>query len=944
MTGDDSYHAACFTCRSCKNRIDELVFAKTSQGFYCMKCHNERVARSRRHMAKHKQRERERAAMGSSSGRSTGSNNRVEDDHNGVRHRFQYLTEAGDLSSLLIQKVYQQDSLSSSKGRRGYASGGSSNDDHSRGTRPLNTSQARPRTSDSSNPGEQNVVDASFVSTNSVANATVMPLLQASSDRRPASPAPPSVSISVAGPTSISPTAGGSSKVNYERSRSDSQAQAVASEGAPSRSRPSLDGPPPPPYSVTPPPKSANSGVDSARSSMSYGYNNSTSAPVSPSLTAPTSHEGSVSAPNGVSLEQSPSTSLPYLNGGAKEHPHSPSEGEQSKRSKRYDDGTRPLSILLQPSGSSSTGLTVAKDKRSKRGSINPGLQLEASKMFNFYSDRTSSAPSSPRAPGSASPPPGSHVRTQSPTQHMNGRDSPRVASPLRDYFVGVEADSSGSTSTSFYSPASSPHLAKGNSPSSPRSGSGLASAQTSARAPPKEFLSKLPPRGDSLNSTLDSAGVKNTVFQAPEQYLPTGRSSPSPNGSLTAPKSTLRTQRSFDERGGRLSPRKAEFSADSGRRSRSVSPKPPDVPRSIESGTDTETDLGNDSDDITQIYMERINEEPPRERASSRPPALPPKDAASSRTDEQRNRSLSFSEASGNEDADLVHLDKEAPDSPNPVSSMESRTSGFFIAPALPPMRFSMNGADFRDILNNLGGASTHTMQAEKRDSQTITVVVEEKAEDLSAARTPTSIASTVTPKHPQQDPLNDNAETNDSLKVTRSTSPDTIIGPHENGRPGLSRSASISPSSPIAPETPRKMSHRASRSETAIKILEEPGSPRSNAEFSHPTSPNLTVDGFGGRNRLDSYVSLQVNGVPTSDQATPRSSENSDRRPSLSRHDTSELVSRRLKEALSDASERGSDYIKLDRAFIEAILTSLEQKNRQVNEISSKLDGMKV
>lgn len=941
MTGDDSYHAACFTCRSCKNRIDELVFAKTSQGFYCMKCHNERVARSRRHMAKHKQRERERAAMGSSSGRSTGSNNRVEDDHNGVRHQFQYLTEAGDLSSLLIQKVYQQDSLSSSKGRRGYASGGSSNDDHSRGTRPLNTSQARPRTSDSSNPGEQNVVDASFVSTNSVANATVMPLLQASSDRRPASPAPPSVSISVAGPTSISPTAGGSSKVNYERSRSDSQAQAVASEGAPSRSRPSLDGPPPPPYSVTPPPKSANSGVDSARSSMSYGYNNSTSAPVSPSLTAPTSHEGSVSAPNGVSLEQSPST---YLNGGAKEHPHSPSEGEQSKRSKRYDDGTRPLSILLQPSGSSSTGLTVAKDKRSKRGSINPGLQLEASKMFNFYSDRTSSAPSSPRAPGSASPPPGSHVRTQSPTQHMNGRDSPRVASPLRDYFVGVEADSSGSTSTSFYSPASSPHLAKGNSPSSPRSGSGLASAQTSARAPPKEFLSKLPPRGDSLNSTLDSAGVKNTVFQAPEQYLPTGRSSPSPNGSLTAPKSTLRTQRSFDERGGRLSPRKAEFSADSGRRSRSVSPKPPDVPRSIESGTDTETDLGNDSDDITQIYMERINEEPPRERASSRPPALPPKDAASSRTDEQRNRSLSFSEASGNEDADLVHLDKEAPDSPNPVSSMESRTSGFFIAPALPPMRFSMNGADFRDILNNLGGASTHTMQAEKRDSQTITVVVEEKAEDLSAARTPTSIASTVTPKHPQQDPLNDNAETNDSLKVTRSTSPDTIIGPHENGRPGLSRSASISPSSPIAPETPRKMSHRASRSETAIKILEEPGSPRSNAEFSHPTSPNLTVDGFGGRNRLDSYVSLQVNGVPTSDQATFRSSENSDRRPSLSRHDTSELVSRRLKEALTDASERGSDYIKLDRAFIEAILTSLEQKNRQVNEISSKLDGMKV
>lgn len=49
MTGDESYHASCFTCRSCHSKIEELVFAKTSQGIYCMKCHNERVARSRKH-------------------------------------------------------------------------------------------------------------------------------------------------------------------------------------------------------------------------------------------------------------------------------------------------------------------------------------------------------------------------------------------------------------------------------------------------------------------------------------------------------------------------------------------------------------------------------------------------------------------------------------------------------------------------------------------------------------------------------------------------------------------------------------------------------------------------------------------------------------------------------------------------------------------------------
>lgn len=49
MTGEESYHASCFTCRSCHSKIEELVFAKTSQGIYCMSCHNERVARSRKH-------------------------------------------------------------------------------------------------------------------------------------------------------------------------------------------------------------------------------------------------------------------------------------------------------------------------------------------------------------------------------------------------------------------------------------------------------------------------------------------------------------------------------------------------------------------------------------------------------------------------------------------------------------------------------------------------------------------------------------------------------------------------------------------------------------------------------------------------------------------------------------------------------------------------------
>ena len=64
MTGDDSYHAHCFKCKVCSNRIDELVFAKTSQGIYCMNCHNERMIKIRKHAQK--KAEREKAQGGAS--------------------------------------------------------------------------------------------------------------------------------------------------------------------------------------------------------------------------------------------------------------------------------------------------------------------------------------------------------------------------------------------------------------------------------------------------------------------------------------------------------------------------------------------------------------------------------------------------------------------------------------------------------------------------------------------------------------------------------------------------------------------------------------------------------------------------------------------------------------------------------------------------------------
>ncbi|KAF9436323.1 hypothetical protein BGZ76_004284 [Entomortierella beljakovae] len=46
--GEEAYHSECFRCIQCNAKIDDLVFAKTSHGVYCMKCYQERKDAKRR--------------------------------------------------------------------------------------------------------------------------------------------------------------------------------------------------------------------------------------------------------------------------------------------------------------------------------------------------------------------------------------------------------------------------------------------------------------------------------------------------------------------------------------------------------------------------------------------------------------------------------------------------------------------------------------------------------------------------------------------------------------------------------------------------------------------------------------------------------------------------------------------------------------------------------
>jgi fructose-1-phosphate kinase PfkB-like protein len=109
-------------------------------------------------------------------------------------------------------------------------------------------------------------------------------------------------------------------------------------------------------------------------------------------------------------------------------------------------------------------------------------------------------------------------------------------------------------------------------------------------------------------------------------------------------------------------------------------------------------------------------------------------------------------------------------------------------------------------------------------------------------------------------------------------------------------------------------------------------PGSPRS-SESGH---------GHGYRNGADG--DLQKPPITISSPPETPMVNLTGRRPSLRRNDSTELMLKRLKEALSSAADRGVEHVKLDRTFVEAIVSAFENKSNEVIEMAGKLDGMKV
>ena len=64
LTGDQAFCAPCFKCRNCKNKIENLKYARTPKGNICMRCH-ESLMQKRRRKASAKDRQPEQRTSNS---------------------------------------------------------------------------------------------------------------------------------------------------------------------------------------------------------------------------------------------------------------------------------------------------------------------------------------------------------------------------------------------------------------------------------------------------------------------------------------------------------------------------------------------------------------------------------------------------------------------------------------------------------------------------------------------------------------------------------------------------------------------------------------------------------------------------------------------------------------------------------------------------------------
>jgi hypothetical protein len=569
---------------------------------------------------------------------------------------------------------------------------------------------------------------------------------------------------------------------------------------------------------------------------------------------------GNPRPPNGHDLQDpsSPaqSQSAPVHSTGSNAHlsPISAMDGPPSmQRRKSYDDGVRPLNVLLAKNGViqdkkdlpiPGLGVPAQTSRADRRRSINPGLTLQ-------FKDTL---------PNSAPP---DMVRSQTLPVPS---DSPVGLSPSKanfdDSLVRRSSNTSllrdnASDSTIYHSPSPSPAILENErAPSEP--------ARSRSASHDPQSTSSIP----RPTTPLRSAPRPIVTLERPPQRSHSLRRANGANGHGTN-----------GHLGSAMPPRLdgSERSSPLGWNGGVMRPTSPshrvDVPHGVESGTDTEAESSNGrpSDDVIDTPLDS----PPRPPPKPRPEPL---------------------KLNINPDVSAVsQLDNSDESSP-----VERTSIATFIAPALPPIRFSMSGADFSDFLKSVGGIPS--LKSLEEISQ----------QEEALPKSPTSI-NTLMPRDDAG-----KAPTDVPRVPPGNSTPNSDPAPPSSSADDTEEAIDMMPS----------MTHQFSSRGRAASESQAPSS-----------------QGTTSRERLDSNISLDI--IPATSQPPTRitvTSPTGNSAPPPITNETHDLVVRRLQEALSDANARGSQHLRFEKVFVETILISLEQRHKEYLELKDKYDGTKV
>ena len=609
---------------------------------------------------------------------------------------------------------------------------------------------------------------------------------------------------------------------------------------------------------------------------------------------------------------------------------------EDSGRRTSHDDGVRPLQILMKDTVNTSTnGLNASlqppTSRAAKRQSINPAMAFDPS-AFIESSHRRSSVTSL------------NSNRSDSP-RHVSDsltRDSPRLQSPFRD---GSQNDISSSTHGF---PDKLGVLTPSTGPVDSFQQRGYAASTSQVDNP----LHSLPPlrsngSGDhsprnSIDPTIGSvSSTLNRSFSGRSDF--NGRLSPlaasNRNSSISVNSDRVPFSPTYSING-RLSPNPGNASP--------VSPTSPnhrvDVPTGIESESDRESDEKAGTVDSPDLRSAPLSDEenlptlPPKSsKGYKRPPNLNIQSPASSTT-------IAENEGDGSQAVEVEEpTGSEISHESSPVQQTSHST---FIAPALPPIRFSMSGSDFGDFMKfggqdpqraaQLRGMAVGIPEVVEHSSEELLTPIDESGQNIPPVSTP---KSDITIMKRDATPKKNGIIVN---STSASSSKNSLFA--ESSGPLLTRSAStrwspkeLKASPPRrrraseADDTPRAVAptkFETSRSESTMKS--------STSERTSSDSDQKPPEMPESRERLDSNVSVRF-----TQSATEAHKVDTARK---LRMDTSDLIAKRLQEALENAADRGALHMKFDREFVEAIATMAEQRKDEYLDMKKKLDGLKV